>query len=159
MIISAHCLWIWVINQHLCRFWLIHPQPQGWVVSAPYVRTPPRTSRLIWTWFSHSKGRSTRGPETQNVSLGAKLGTVSTHILSDKARHKVGPCSEGGRQLLFSEKSCKWHGKESGYWGRWRNGAANTINFLQQFSQQHPQWICIAEAFGHFCACIFLYLL
>lgn len=76
MIMSAHCLWIWVINQHLCRFWLVHPQAQGWVVSAPYVRTPPRTSRLIWAWFSHSKGRSTRGPETQNVSWRLILGLL-----------------------------------------------------------------------------------
>lgn len=76
MIMSAHCLWIWVINQHLCRFWLVHPQAQGWVVSAPYVHTPPRTSRLIWAWFSHSKGRSTRGPETQNVSWRLILGLL-----------------------------------------------------------------------------------
>ena len=47
MIVSAHRLCVLVVNQHLYGFWLVSPQTQRWMVSAPYVDSPPRTSRLI----------------------------------------------------------------------------------------------------------------
>lgn len=36
---------------------------------------------------------------------------------------------------------------------------SNTLNLAQEFSQQHPQQVPIAKAFGRFYECVFLYIL